>query len=395
MTKFIFMALFYKFNADNSPATGFTQHTFKQDSHFMEIKKIKWPSNYWRQYLSCVLAIFTASNTAYADWDTKRDTRIDIPISVSAAYPQGSKTEDYRNQMGQLTTNSSINPEERCDNNLPYNTGLSSDGKVRGLVIDNDIILTFSGSTEATVGTPNYYSSWKAVDGNVILDRGNYPANGTLGFGSAASSLVCIGTLGYWKATNSKSSFNGKITIYVGPNAPSGKFKIPDLYYNLIASSKQKIFTGGQLTVSSMVCSVSTDNIITFPPVEGTKSNGQLLETVVSKVDINCKDATSSDTKSVDIKFTRQGTGRYTNSANILRTTDSVPLAEIRGYLNESTTNSRCGAPPGINLNGAQKQTVSLSSWNTSIPLVWSLCSIGANALGVGSAAVNMEVTWL
>lgn len=363
------------------------------NKHKKIIKHTFFPEN----KIFCIFTYFLlfSGQNAFAAWELKPGSRQDIPVNVTSNYPNKSKSEDHRNQNGQITPLTTIDKDERCDMGL--NVGLSSDNSVRGLVIAPDILLTFSGEAKSSVTTPSYQSSWTATDGNVRFNRGNYPSGGYMSNGVAGGTLSCIGTLGYWQATNSTAGFNGKITIYVGPAAKLGTYQLPKLYWNVITATKQTIFSGGTLIVNNpRVCTVSTDNTITFPAVDITDAvNAKALANKTGNFTVTCDDTTNAP-----VTVEMQGLkGRYTDTMALTMTDGTNAPAEIRGFIGSDIPlggecNGRLNGYTGIVYfipnAGLEKMPFKPGSYKYN----WVLCSTGAYKTGKATGSAKMVVSW-
>lgn len=338
--------------------------------------------------------LFSGQN-AFAAWELKPGSRQDIPVNVTSNYPNKSKTEAGRNQTGQITPLTTINKDELCDRGL--NVGLPSDNSVRGLVIAPDILLTFSGDAKSSVATPSFQASWTATDGNVRFNRENYPSGQYITGIVTEGSLSCIGTLGYWVATNSTASFNGKITIYVGPTAKLGTYQLPKLYWNVIAATKQTIFSGGTLIVNNpRVCTVSTDNTITFPAADITDAvNAKALANKTGNFTVTCDDTTNAP-----VTVEMQGLkGRYTDTMALTMTDGTNAPAEVRGFIGPDIPlggecNGRLNGYTGIVYfvpnAGLEKMPFKPGSYKYN----WVLCSTGAYKTGKATGSAKMVVNW-
>lgn len=338
--------------------------------------------------------LFSGQN-AFAVWELKPGSRQDIPVNVTSNYPNNSKKEDGRNQNGQITPLTTIDKDERCDMGL--NVGLSSDNSVRGLVIAPDILLTFSGDAKSSVATPSYQSSWTATDGNVRFNRGNYPSGGYMSYGVTGGTLSCISTLGYWQATNSTASFNGKITIYVGPAAELGTYQLPKLYWNVINATKQTIFSGGTLIVNNpRVCTVSTDNTITFPPVDITyPDDSTAMANKAGNFAVTCDDTTNAPV-TVEIQGLK---GRYTDTMALTMTDGTNAPAEIRGFIGSDIPlggecNGRLNGHNGIVYFVPNSGLEKISLKPGTHKYNWVLCPNGQKNTGKASGSATMVVSW-
>lgn len=339
--------------------------------------------------------LFSCQNV-YANWVLMPDSRADISVNVTSNFPGTTNADDYRNQLGQITPLTTILSDQRCDRGM--NIGYSSDNAVRGLVVAPDILLTFSGNSQNSVTTPSYNSSWTATDGKVKVNRGNYPsAFGTLNTSVTADTLSCVSTLGYWKATNSTASFNGKITIYVGPAAKLGTYQLPALYWNVISASKQKIFTGGTLTVGiPRACTVSTDNTITFLPVDITDAvNGKALANKTGNFTVTCDDTTNAPV-TVEIQGSK---GRYTDAMKLTMTDGTNAPAEVRGFLGSDIPlggecNGRLNGHNGVVYFVPNAGLEKISLKPGSYKYNWVLCSTGEYKTGKATGSAKMIVNW-
>ena len=143
-------------------------------------------------------------------------------------------------------------------------------------------------------------------------------------------------------------------------------------------------------------CTVSTDNTITFPPVDVSDAkNNQALANKTGNLTVNCDD-TSNTPVTVEIQGTK---GRYTDTMALTMKDGSDAPAEVRGFIGKDIPltcqcNGRLDGYSGIVYfipnAGLEKMTLTpgTSKYN------WVLCSKGQNKTGQATGSAKLILNW-
>ncbi|GAA0338198.1 hypothetical protein GCM10009131_16870 [Morganella psychrotolerans] len=193
---------------------------------------------------------------------------------------------------------------------------------------------------------------------------------------------------------------SGTLRLYIGPNATSGKKIISAVYaqvapqtgaYNIKISDQMEINV-----IRPRNCTVSTDNTITFPPVDVSNAkNNQVLANKTGNLTVNCDDATNAPV-TVEIQGPK---GRYTDAMALTMKDGSDAPAEVRGFIGKDIPltgqcNGRLDGYPGIVYfipnAGLEKMklTPGANKYN------WVLCSKGQNKTGQATGSAKLILNW-
>ncbi|WP_413483256.1 hypothetical protein [Morganella psychrotolerans] len=277
-----------------------------------------------------------------------------------------------------------------CRRNTELRLGSSSNGLYTGMKISDDIILFLSGTATGKIGSYSGSGTWS--------ENGVYSSNSTPNSSYSWCSSVK-------KVTNFSpgdySTFSGKISLYIGPNAKLGNAYIPEIWLFKGLKNAEDVRT---LLMSTSVieimpprsCTVSTDNTITFPPVDVSDAkNNQALANKTGNLTVNCDD-TSNTPVTVEIQGTK---GRYTDTMALTMKDGSDAPAEVRGFIGKDIPltgqcNGRLDGYSGIVYfipnAGLEKMTLTpgTSKYN------WVLCSKGQNKTGQATGSAKLILNW-
>lgn len=282
-------------------------------------------------------------------------------------------------------------------------TQTSSDGVATGIRIAPDIIVGLTGTASGDL-TP-------ARDANytVITRTGTWGSTGV--FDSSAADTApnytwCGGYAGgntqlYFKKGHQYSSkFTGNWFVYIGPNAKAGVYPLKALLLGRgqhYPGAATTLINAGNITYRPpRVCTVKTDNTITFPAVDITDAvNAKALANKAGNFAITCDDTTNAP-----VTVEMQGLkGRYTDTMALTMTDGTNAPAEIRGFIGSDIPlggecNGRLNGYTGIVYfipnAGLEKMPFKPGSYKYN----WVLCSTGAYKTGKATGSAKMVVSW-
>lgn len=281
--------------------------------------------------------------------------------------------------------------------------GWSSDNKYWGIKVAEDVIVSINGMVRSSLtfrqGSTNYgrgggFLSDPKKAGVTFIDSAE----------TSSSSLIYCAyiTLPSNATPNSGESYPnisnpGELSIYAGPNAPSQSIPV-EIYYGVSISPAgftQSLWSG-TITVKARECTVSTDNTITFPPVDVSDAqNNQALANKTGNLTVNCDDESNTPV-TVEIQGPK---GRYTDTMALTMKDGSDAPAEIRGFIGTDIPltgqcNGRLDGYPGIVYfipnAGLEKITLTpgANKYN------WVLCSNGQNKTGQATGSAKLILNW-
>ncbi|HAE77677.1 hypothetical protein JC794_07340 [Morganella morganii] len=198
------------------------------------------------------------------------------------------------------------------------------------------------------------------------------------------------------------SRVNTDIYIYIGPNAVLGNsYNIPEVRLAMqehgTNSTSSNISGAMDITVRApRICTVKTDNTITFPAVDITDAvNAKALANKAGNFAITCDDTTNAP-----VTVEMQGLkGRYTDTMALTMTDGTNAPAEIRGFIGSDiplggecngSLNGYTGIVYFIPNAGLEKMPFKPGSYKYN----WVLCSTGAYKTGKATGSAKMVVSW-
>lgn len=288
----------------------------------------------------------------------------------------------------------------------------SSDGVAYGFAssASKEIIVVFRGGQVTGQNLDNNCNVTNLSPGTWD-DSGRYSVSPSMGewnnaiFGGGIVQTFGNYDYGRYMKDNAVTSgyLDTDIYIYVAPNAVVGQtYLAQPIYYTMSPDNKHSQATRqiiGKLNlkvVQARSCTVSTDNMITFPPVDITGiQNGYALANKTGNFSINCNDNSNTP---VTVEF--QGPkGRYTDTLALTMTDGSNAPAEIRGFVGPNIPlskqcNGRLDGYPGVVYfvpnAGLEKQKIAPGNYNYN----WVLCSNGGDKAGRASGSAKLILSW-
>lgn len=292
-----------------------------------------------------------------------------------------------------------------CDNSAYLGT-VVVDGR-RGYRIADGIILviegTITGTQKANASANDRSTKAFSIQLNWLSNSSNYTAAyDWSGWGGVCAFYLPQGTttVRAFISNSVYSDIAAKYYIYASASAVPGTYQIPGLFWGKHADGQQtaRFTTSGQTinVIRPRTCTVSTDNTITFPPVDVSDAkNNQVLANKTGNLTINCNDATNAP-----VTVEMQGTkGRYTDAMALTMKDGSDAPAEVRGFIGKDIPltgqcNGRLDGYPGIVYfipNGGlekMKLTPGANKYN------WVLCSKGQNKTGQATGSAKLILNW-
>lgn len=289
-----------------------------------------------------------------------------------------------------------------CDLTPANLTQTSSDGIATGIRIAPDIIVGLTGTATGEYTTERNSYTMKTATGiwesNGVFDKSaadtapNYTWCG--GYSNGNSQI-------YYKANvKYNTKFTGSWFIYVGPNAKPGTYNLDKILltrgtFNLV--SPVVLINAGNITYKNpRSCTVSTDNTITFPPVDVSDAqNNQALANKTGNFSVQCDDDSNAPV-TVEIQGPK---GRYSDTMALTMKDGSDAPAEIRGFIGKDIPltgqcNGRLDGHPGVVYfipnTGLEKMklTTGANKYN------WVLCSTGKNKTGQATGSAKLVLNW-
>lgn len=278
-------------------------------------------------------------------------------------------------------------------------TVTSSDGKYTGLRIAEDIIFVVHNATVNTSG------------GGGVSGGANFDISGnTIATGSAiiqfspytyCATVPRDNTLPQTVSAGREISFNGNVSIYVGPNAVPGTYDVQGVFAGLYRSQGVPLSTAGSITIikPKLSCSIAVPPTVDFRGV-GAKGDGWVpIANEDSILNVNCSSDSSDAKATAAISFTASPL-YYGRSEMLEMTTDGsygVGILNGRyGQGNISTcSSSNSNNADAVKFDGTVSKTLELSVGTNQIPITWTLCRRGdTQRYGDTSAQATVNVNW-
>lgn len=277
-----------------------------------------------------------------------------------------------------------------CRRNTELNLGTSSNGLYTGIKLSEDVILFLTGTATGKIGSYSGNGTWSE---NGVYSSNSTP-NSSYSWCGAVKRVTAFSQGDY-------STFSGKISLYIGPNAKLGMVNVPDIWLFKGLKNAEDVRTllmsaSSIEIVPPRSCTVSTDNTITFPPVDVSDAkNSQALANKTGNLTVNCDD-TSNTPVTVEIQGPK---GRYSDAMALTTKDGSDAPAEVRGFIGTDIPltgqcNGRLDGYPGIvyfipNAGMEKMQlTPGVNKYN------WVLCSKGQNKTGQATGSAKLILNW-
>lgn len=365
-----------------------------------------------RRFILFHLLILSSSSVTAKDMMVGES--LDIPYSV--VYPSQQRatgnwspyysSSDTKPTAGAIVTSLSAGLVS-CNSYNSNEYGWSSDNKIFGFKFGEDIILGVQGnsSTDKIIlsdnsqkysygpgGWASTFSSDKLTyTGKMVTSGNTRPFCGALNTGGRP--------LLYMDEIRGAAQ-SGTLRLYIGPKATAGKKNISGIYAQVAPQTGEyNVEIMGAMEINVIVprtCTVSTDNTITFPPVDITDAvNGKALTNKTGDFTITCDDASNAPV-TVEIQGPK---GRYSDAMALTMTDGSDAPAEVRGFIgSDIPLNGQCNG----RLDGYKGVVYFIPNANMEkIPLKpgtnkynWVLCSKGEYKTGKATASAKMVVSW-
>ncbi|OBU05178.1 hypothetical protein AYY18_08860 [Morganella psychrotolerans] len=342
------------------------------------------------------ISLLMISTTCFSAYTIRPGSQVQIPVNV---------TQQNRNYQGGLGTTDAaiwgaiipVGESMKCAKLNGYSFGWSSDNKIYGLVLADDVILGFTGTG---------YNSPYAYYGNGSTIYGSWSVNASTGkttYSDAAKACNQNGWGGYAVGTmnidgSGTARVNGNLIAYAGPKAGPGSYPVSLILVTGDFQNKNTQVFNNTIIVDKPLrnCTVSTDNTITFQPVDVSDAqNSQALANKTGNLTVNCDD-TSNTPVTVEIQGPK---GRYSDAMALTMKDGSDAPAEVRGFIGTDIPltgqcNGRLDGYPGIvyfipNAGMEKMQlTPGVNKYN------WVLCSKGQNKTGQATGSAKLILNW-
>lgn len=367
-----------------------------------------------RRFVLFHLLLLSSSSVAAKDMMVGES--LDIPYSV--VYPSQKRetgnwspyynSPDTKPTAGAIVTSQSTGLLS-CYSYNSNEYGWSSDNKIFGFKFDEDIILGVQGnsSTDKIVLSDNsqkysygpggwastFSSDQLTYTGKMVTSGNKRPFCGALNTGGRA--------LFYMDEIRGAAQ-SGTLRLYIGPKATTGKKTISAIYAQVAPQTGEyNVEIMGAMEINVIVprtCTVSTDNTITFLPVDITDAvNGKALANKTGNFTVTCDDTTNAPV-TVEIQGSK---GRYTDAMKLTMTDGTNAPAEVRGFLGSDIPlggecNGRLNGHNGVVYFVPNAGLEKISLKPGSYKYNWVLCSKSKDEYKTGEAtgSAKMIVNW-
>lgn len=292
---------------------------------------------------------------------------------------------------------------KRDCNNWSAKFGWSSDHKYWGLKVAEDVIVSFNGETwggtESTRNGRRYSSS-----GGFTANPGTEGVTFTQHVVKSSNPRIYCAYLENIEGINWKGGHysilhpsGGGLNIYAGPKAVAQTIPV-NIYYgvSVAPSGLLKTLWSGTITVRARECTISTDNLITFPPVDVSSGvNGRALANKSGNISIRCDDATNAP-----VSIEMQGDqGRFSDTLALKMSDGGTAPAEVRGFIGSNIPlggecNGRLDRLKGVVYFTANAGMEKISLTPGTYQYNWVLCSTGGLKTGKATGVVRMVANW-
>lgn len=344
------------------------------------------------------VSFLLASVTCFGAYTIRPGSQIQIPVNVvqnNRNYPGGLGGQMNGPMWGAIVPATGTIPG--CEKPAGYSFGWSSDNKIYGLVLADDVILGFSGTG---------YNSPYTYRGNGNTIYGEWAVNASTGkttYGGAAKACSLNSWGGYEVGQlnvdgTGTARVSGNLIAYAGPKAQPGSYPVSLILVTGDFQNKNTQVFNNTILVEKPLrkCTVSTDNTITFPAVDITDAvNAKALANKAGNFTITCDDTTNAP-----VTVEMQGLkGRYTDTMALTMTDGTNAPAEVRGFIGSDIPlggecNGRLNGYTGIVYfipnAGLEKMPFKPGSYKYN----WVLCSTGAYKTGKATGSAKMVVSW-
>ncbi|EML1936472.1 MULTISPECIES: hypothetical protein [Providencia] len=285
-------------------------------------------------------------------------------------------------------------------------------GNMKGYKVAEDIIIGLQSTNATGVASVGAGAQPASANYKDITVKGTWSSNGsyTVTPTQVPSAMWCGSawpepTDHVWnpQKKNNKASIQGKLFLYVGPNAKPGSYTLPNLYLIKAATSNgdlvnQQIFEGGTLTVSYPPCSISTPTEVIFDTTKGLP-----VINPTSSITVNCG-INNGRAFQIGISGTPVAPSMLVGTHAIsLHYGDGTIGGLVRGYIGSNAATDAVGCldrassipfsekNQGLNfmLLGANTSGASQTQ-----PLVWSLCPNGTEKPGKATGTAELDVVY-
>ncbi|WP_127956876.1 fimbrial protein [Serratia microhaemolytica] len=321
------------------------------------------------------------------------------PLSWSASIAQASwdpTINPYRHVGGALTT-TLPDVGGGCMNTSKIAT--LSTGAITGYKIAEDVILAMTAGNI----TGTYYNQISGTTKTTVTGR--WAANGAFTTTTIATSPWCVGLSSndigarLVRYETGTSLNNGVMALYIGPNAKTGTYTVPNFYLTQFNDTNvifPVVLQTSKFTISPPTdCTVSfQDSNVSFGMVSYNSADKEQLAVFPSQLNINCPSVVDQGNNTTTVKLAFSGNSGRTTDTLMLKGSSGASMAEIRGVRTANTAGCSSLDAAQIQFNGQSVDVPNVGVGQTAIPLTWTLCSNAASEYGLGTAQATATITW-